>query len=203
MARSKSRTIGEVYELIRYIMYTQSVPMPDVEPARCVLPAPLPPETPVLAERAVDDVAAIEIYDDRGAVVYPGYPQRKLWRDSLNDAGLSESAHKRVLADMDKYAVKAKDAFHNKPVALGCIYELQKSEDGTFAIERLSGADKMRAIMSNTYRSFLSFGMEIVEQYFDLCFRIAGKATVSRIKIPHSRSVFDATLEAIEQDIRN
>jgi hypothetical protein len=101
-----------------------------------------------------DDVCVIGFDEGGRALAYPGIPRLRLWREALEASGREAGAFTRSFDDLDKYDVPTHRDAPPRPLPLGAIYLLRKSEEGAApaAIERLAGVEAVETLVSNTYR---------------------------------------------------
>jgi hypothetical protein len=131
-----------------------------------------------------DDVAAITFDSDGTPRVQPAYPQQKLWRDSAAAMKLTTGRLIRVMADMEKYAVRVTERYHEGPAALFAVFHLIKpagDESGKLSLEIVQGVDKLPLILHNVYRPHFVKGLGIQEEHFQRCFKLAEKVKAARV----------------------
>jgi hypothetical protein len=130
-----------------------------------------------------DDVAAIG-FDEEQPFVHPGYPQQKLWRDSLEGFGLNTRDFARVMADMDKYAVPVQHMFCPASLPLAGICEIKPGPYAAVSLNRLHAAEKLAVLINNTYRVKRLAGLGRQEDHFRQCAKTAGQIEVFRLCRP-------------------
>jgi len=72
-----------------------------------------------------DDLIAVDPYADGGPVVWPTFPQLRLWRDSLDALGFAAGNHRRCRPALDKYEVPFAPNSLIRPLRLAAIYHLR------------------------------------------------------------------------------
>ncbi|MFH1156042.1 MAG: hypothetical protein V1793_19720 [Pseudomonadota bacterium] len=146
-----------------------------------------------------DDIAAIKVSGERQPIVFPGYPQQKLWQDTLDrmDVNASESLLVRVFNTMKKFSVPASELFFQKPLPIDRIYEIKTWPGKTLELEPVRGAAKAGLIMQNTYRAFLVNGMDVGRHYFDQCIDLAQSVRLYRLSRPENSFSVDDMVEKI------
>lgn len=100
-----------------------------------------------------DDVCVVGFGQGGGAVVYPGIPRLRLWRDALTTSGRSPDDHEPSFsgdASFDKFDVPTPHARGRAVVPMKAVVIL---ETGTrSAIQRLAGIPAVDMVFSHTYR---------------------------------------------------
>jgi hypothetical protein len=136
-----------------------------------------------------DDIAALEVQPGGVPLIHPGYPQQKLWQDTLDHLGVEADPESlvRVMDTLNKYAVPARDLFSARPLPVDRIYEIRPWDGKALGMETITGAAKAGLIMGNTYRSFLVRGLGIAGPYMDRCAALAGAVGAFRIHRPRDR----------------
>lgn len=73
-----------------------------------------------------DDITAVDTNAAGGPVVWPSFPQLRLWRDSLHVLGWEGASYSRCREQLEKYEIPSGDAFTAKPVRLAALYHLRR-----------------------------------------------------------------------------
>jgi hypothetical protein len=100
-----------------------------------------------------DDVCVVGFDEGGGAVVYPGIPRLRLWRDALTTTGRSPDDHEPSFsgdASFDKFDVPTSRTVGRAVVPLKAVVILETGEQS--AIERLTGIPAVDMVFSHTYR---------------------------------------------------
>jgi hypothetical protein len=100
-----------------------------------------------------DDVCVVGFDVAGTAMVYPGIPRLRLWRDALMTTGRSPNDHEPSFsgeASFDKFDVPTTSVPGRAVVPLKAAIILERSEQP--AIERLDGIDAVEMIFNHTYR---------------------------------------------------
>ena len=150
-----------------------------------------------------DDVAAVDLGAGSQPLVHPGYPQRKLWKESLDMMQICPQSQNLspIMDGNEKYAVPDPDRFLDRPAPIAGIYEIVRSSDQPMAITPLRGAEKLRCVMGNTYGAFLAYGLNQCDHYMDSCFEIASRVRVARLIRPETGTSPEELAAYIEQDL--
>ncbi|MCD7033161.1 aldolase [Metabacillus sp. GX 13764] len=112
-----------------------------------------------------DDVISIE---NREGVplVFPAYPQQKLWQESMNSFEMQTQHYQPLFERETKYAIPVQDQFCNQPLPLAGVFELVKKDSGKVSISSVRGLEKLDSLFRNTYRNFFIEGMGLVSWHF-------------------------------------
>jgi hypothetical protein len=101
--------------------------------------------------RLIADDTCMVTLDQGRAIVHPGHPHIKLWRDSLDLLGIAPGGLPRVHAEFDKYHWPVGECFADAPHPVDAFFEL--STGPTAVLSRLTGIDRVLALARNTFRS--------------------------------------------------
>jgi hypothetical protein len=144
-----------------------------------------------------EDVVALED-TGHGFSVRPGYPQVRLWPDSVRLLCGDGDALPRLTPTWDKRALdftRLGLRFHSRPLPLRAVYLLCDAQDsdvpspdsnpGDFVA--LHGADSMLALLSNTYVGYLLDANQRAEEFATLA-RLAALVPLRRAVISAAES---------------
>jgi len=148
-------------------------------------------------EILTDDVCAI----DKHGVVYPGYPQIKLWHDTLAKLHIEREGLKKIRLQVDKYAYPVKSGFAQEPLPVKAIYILNSHNRDAFEFEEIKGMQKFQPLKNQTYRKGYLDGLEMNAEHLKLCGAIAGKVHLARITRPNHGFKLDELVDHIQIDL--
>lgn len=150
-----------------------------------------------------DDVVAVSLDPDGNALVFPSYPQQKLWRDSTRAVGVEAAVLKPLYTcgDRDKFAVPAQQGFYRSPAPLAAVYEIEAGSHREVGLQELRGMDKLSALLSHTYRPWLVDGLGLKAEHFRICAGAAGQAAVYLLTRPADIFSLDEQVRLIEQSL--
>jgi hypothetical protein len=77
---------------------------------------------------ATDDIAAIEVAGSHPPLLWPSFPQLKLWPDSLRSLAQDPSSLPLAWPGFDKRIQALKDTFRRKPVPVSRVYVLGQAK---------------------------------------------------------------------------
>jgi hypothetical protein len=147
-----------------------------------------------------DDVAAIS-FDPKGVPwVQPGYPQQKLWPESLQSLGLATEGFSKVSPKIDKYAIPANDAFLLQALPLAAVYELVAADCSDVMKKSLSGLEQIEVLLINTYRNAMLDGLGLRISNFQQCTAVCRQTTISRLIRPHNTFTVRKIASLLELD---
>lgn len=148
-----------------------------------------------------DDIAALAEFD--GAVhVQPAYPQLRLWPDSVAMLYGAVDALPRLTPTWDKRALvmSRPGAFQQRSLPLRAVYVLSEQPDYPEpAIEDVSGAERLRLLLANTYVGYL-LDRNMRHQEFESLARLASSVPVRRLIRPGSSTTVAAICARIVED---
>lgn len=132
-----------------------------------------------------DDVIAVTVSDTQKApVVYPSYPQQKLWEESLEGLGLASGEYTSIYQRVNKYAVPVGSQFHTEPLPLAGVIELVKSTESEPVIRTFSLLEGLHALNVHTYRSMLVPLLNLKQWHFGSITRVASQLPVYQLRRP-------------------
>lgn len=134
-----------------------------------------------------DDIAVVSFDPAGRPVVSPGYPQFKLWPDSVGELGHQTVNLPRFRAKMDKFFLAFPHAFHDVPLPLARLYVVEGHKDATtIALEPLAVPEKLRYLLTHTYRAQYVPGLGREKAHFQSLGRLAAAVPTKRVKRPAS-----------------
>ena len=149
-----------------------------------------------------DDICVIG-GENGQTLVYPGYPQMKMWADALDYHGLDTTSFKSLQYRTEKYAVPMLHRFNQEPVPLERIYILRKKEVEDIEIHQLTGMKKFIAVRNNTYRYGFLKAMRLTHANFEQLSTTLNDVPVKCIVRPTSKHTLDELVSIIELEMQN
>ena len=148
-----------------------------------------------------DDIAALA--EHAGMVhIQPAYPQLRLWPDSVAMLYGAPDALPRLTPTWDKRALLLSDpgAFQEQPLPLRAVYVLGRERDQPeTAIEEVSGAQRLLALLANTYVGYL-LDAAMRRHEFDSLARVAATVPVRRVTRPRGSGDVASTCAHLVED---
>ena len=132
-----------------------------------------------------DDLCAVKINRNGEPRIVPGFPQGKLWDDTLKKMNIDRTKLRRARldSDLEKYFIP----FDNSPdlhPPVRSIFVLNTSNIQDFESEEVKGFDKANLLINYTYRPWLLEGLGGKENHFKQCARVAEAARVIKVTRP-------------------
>jgi hypothetical protein len=147
-----------------------------------------------------DDVSVVSFAEGGRALVHPAYPQMSLWADVLDRRGQARDSLRPVHDELNKFALPTRERFESSPVPLAAIYILSTTNTSTFAITPLTGLEKLRVLLANTYRRRFLNGMSKRTEHFQLAAAAGQFLRACRVERPTASFQLDALADLIEKD---
>jgi len=144
-----------------------------------------------------DDISVISFSADGTPIVNPGFPQMKLWNDSIQKLGDNPSSYSKIREEMEKYRLPISSSFWNEPLPLSKIFIISSSNLGELKVEPIKGIEKFSMLKTHTYRFNFVAGSEMQSKHFK-SFEILSKSTdIFRLTRPSGKFIFDDLINLI------
>lgn len=131
-----------------------------------------------------------------GVDVLPAYPRLKLWRATLEAAGVSVEGLPKVRDQLEKYDLRPRPAFDPAPRPLDAIFLLD--EGAEIAMTRLAARAVIPALQPHILRRRTALALGRREALFAASAQIAGAMPVYRFARPKRFDALAAAIERIE-----
>jgi hypothetical protein len=112
----------------------------------------------------------------------PGYPQAKLWLDSLASLDFSADNLRRVRRSLEKRALPLDSSFCLGPLPVTRIYVLWARDCGEISIRSVDGARRMPILTNHTYRLRYLQGSGSRSEHFQSVARLAQQRGFHRFR---------------------
>jgi len=148
-----------------------------------------------------DDVGAMT-YEHSGApILCPGMILIKIWSDTLKEMEQTSLKSQPDHGQANKFFMQP-DRLSAKPVVLDSIYQLVAGKAGSVPeITRLTGCEKMQALVNNIYRSELLTSEAIMVNIFQQCADIVNRIGMYKFSRPRDFSSMDDGLSVLTKHI--
>jgi hypothetical protein len=150
-----------------------------------------------------DDISMIALSESGKPMIYPSYPQMKLWSDTLEKIGTDTNDLPKIRSGIQKYALSVHENFSSEPLELQSIYIIFSKNASGISIEPVKGLEKFNLIKNNTYRINFLKGNESSNLHFNNLNAIAGNCRVRKIERPSGGSTLEELVQLIENDLTN
>lgn len=133
----------------------------------------------------------------------PGFPQAKLWLDSLRQLEISPDGLRRIRNKLEKRAVPLGTEFATAPRPIRKLFVLRPHNKPDLSIEPVLGPAKFAVLKNQTYRFGFLAAVEGKTGHFQHALRLAQQAGLAAVERP-DRSEFKLPelVAAIEADLR-
>jgi hypothetical protein len=131
-----------------------------------------------------DDLCVVRPAADGRMLAYPGFPQTKLWLDSLQQLDLSADGLRRIRRQLEKRAVPLAEAFAREPLPIRKLFVLRPSEKQELKLTPVVGPQKFTLLKNQTYRFGFLAGTDDKVGHFQLALRLAQHAPLAIVQRP-------------------
>lgn len=150
-----------------------------------------------------DDISAIAVNSDGQAVVLPGYPLMKLWRDSADQLGYTWDDGKLIRDNVNKMIVDIRRSFVDRELPLRQVYLLAYKNEGSASIAEISGFKKMEMMMGKVFRkNYLKANESATTEVFRAFSGILPQIRLCTLVRQHGIAELEATVQSIIEDLR-
>ena len=147
-----------------------------------------------------DDVAAVRVGPD-GPVVYPAFPQLKLWPDAATALGRDAASLPRVEPGYEKRAQRVREGFAtHAALPLARLYLLAAGSD--VEITPLRPHEAFLALARHAYGIQRMDGVSVVPQFQDRS-EVVRRAPVHQLTRPWDLATTAIVVERIERDLES
>ena len=147
-----------------------------------------------------DDILVISLVSDGNPQAYPGYPQLKLWPDTISKLGEARPSLLPIRPGIDKFRRPIREEFYKDALPLKRLYVLDISDAGEIEVVPMSGSAKVAAIIRNTYHLGFVKGLGKGTEHFRLCNTLAEKLTVKKVTRPRDPYLLEELADVLEAD---
>ena len=147
-----------------------------------------------------DDLAAITLDAKGRPLVYPGYPQLKLWADSAKELQQPTDGLRRVRPTLQKFAVPQDGALPEQPLPLLAIYLPTVHNEPALRLETLSDARKFNVFLDHTWQKLALRRMGRQAEHFGQAVAVANHSRVMRVYRPEKPFFTGELADLIEAD---
>ena len=149
-----------------------------------------------------DDISVVRAGRDGRLEVQPGYPQAKLWLDSLASFNIAGEDLRRIRRTMEKRALPLEASFVRSALPVDRIYILQPTHHGDVRIEPVDGAHRFGALKTHTYRFRYLEGSGSRAEHFRSAVQLAQQVPISNVRRPHDLGRIAELVDRLEAHLR-
>jgi len=147
-----------------------------------------------------DDIGAIDLGSEGIPLVYPGYPQVKLWADAVRRLHLSREGLRRVRPQMDKHAWGLDESFCPEALPLRRLYVLHSANSPDLTVQPITGGAKLEALKNHTYREPFLDGLASRAPQFRIAAAITRHVAMYYLTRPQYPFMLEEMVTLLEQE---
>ncbi len=144
-----------------------------------------------------DDVCVLSFSPEGMPIVHPGYPQMKLWTDSILKLGDDPSNFSKIRERIEKHNIPIESSFWDQPLPLNKIVIIGSSNLGELKLEQVRGIEKFSLLKAHTYRFNFVAGKEMQTSHFKSFDLLAKNVEVLKLTRPAGKFLFDELINLI------
>jgi len=130
-----------------------------------------------------DDVTVLK--EENGSIIASsGFPQVKLWQDSLDMMDISAENLTKIRPQLEKYKYPIKNFIEGKKQVDSIFIIKRKNTEGV-EIEEIKGIEKFKILTSNTYRKQFVPALKLEKEQFKIVSMLAAKTRLYIIQRPN------------------
>ncbi len=147
-----------------------------------------------------DNISAVSVSNNGIPIVYPGYPEIKLFRDIMEKYEDNLTEHRRIRPELDKFSLSFSDRFYNKPLPLKKIYLLANHSKPDIEILPATGSEKFHSLRNSTfcYNFVKGLGRELSN--FRAVYTLGTKIPLIHVRRPYNPFPLDELADLLEKD---
>lgn len=130
-----------------------------------------------------DDVIPVMVQNGVPLAI-PGYPQQKLWQQSLDYLGMNSSSYRPLFERETKFAVPVHDRFYGEPLPLAGVFELAVTEEGPVTVQPITGMERFHTLWGHTYQKAMVDRTGIREWHFSALASFVNRLPMYRLTRP-------------------
>lgn len=138
-----------------------------------------------------DDLTVLSFSPENTLTVTPGYPQQKLWQETLKQFGMVPDRYRSVYQRENKYVIPVSAQYSPKPLPLAGIFELVKMEIDEIEIYPIQRLERLQTLFSHTYSNIFSMQSGLMAWHFNTTVNIARQVDFYQLRRPISRFTAD------------
>ena len=135
-------------------------------------------------------------------MAHPGFPEAKLWLDSLNRLDISAEGLRRIRTKLEKRALPLGGAFASTPLPLKKLYVLRQHNRDELKLTTIQGPQKFAVLKAQTYRFGFLAGVGEKAGHFKQALRLAQQAPLAAVQRSSGAFRLDELVALIEADLR-
>lgn len=149
-----------------------------------------------------DDLCVVRPREDGRMMAQPGFPQAKLWLDSLKRLEFEPAELRKIRACLEKRALPLEEGFHRNALSVRKIYLLGTHNVDRFDLIPGAGPQKFNVLKNHTYRFLYIADTGTKAVHFKHAMQLAQQVPLARVVRPMAGFRIDELIELIEADLR-
>ena len=145
-----------------------------------------------------DEICVIKRGTGRPPSVVPGPPYIQIWADALHRFGHDPARLVPVREGIEKYFLPLGPLHAGQDRTLRAVYVLSPWNATEIAVEALSGADRLEALIEHTYRAEYLQPMGLAAANFERLLGLAAEVPTLRLRSPGSSRSIERILDLLE-----
>ncbi len=131
-----------------------------------------------------DDLCVVRPLGEGRMTAFPGFPQTKLWLDSLKKLDISPEGLNRIRLKLEKRAVPLGESFASAPLPVKKLYILRQHHRNELKLLPVEGPHKFIGVKNQTYRFGFLAAIELKTGHFQHALRLAQQVPISYVIRP-------------------
>lgn len=148
-----------------------------------------------------DDLCVVRSGDDGRMRAHPGFPQTKLWLDSLKQLDVSPEGLRRIRHKLEKRALPLGPDFAGEARPVRKLYLLRPHNKDEVKLAPVQGPAKFNLLKNQTYRFGFLAGVNEKVGHFQQALRLAQQAPLVTVLRPSGAFRLDELVAAIRADL--
>jgi len=149
-----------------------------------------------------DDLCVVRPGPDGRMLAYPGFPQTKLWLDSLKQLDVSAEGLRRIRNKLEKRAVPLGGDFVGTPLPVKKLYLLRPHNKDDLKLTAAQGPQKFNILKNHTYRFGFLAGIDGKAGHFQHALKLAQQTPLAVVLRPSGAFLLDELVALVEADLR-
>lgn len=149
-----------------------------------------------------DDLCVMRPGPDGRILAHPGFPQTKLWLDSLKQLDVSPEGLRRIRNKLEKRAVPLGADFATQPLPVKKLFLLRSNNKTELKLTPSQGPQKFNILKNHTYRFGFLEGNDGKAGHFQHVLKLAQQAPLAVAIRPSGKFLLDELVSLIEADLR-
>jgi hypothetical protein len=144
-----------------------------------------------------DDLLVLDMNQPAAPIVFPGFPQLKLFPDSASAVGHAPATLRQLYSTATKYARRITDGFTQTPLPLDRIYVL--GVGSVHAIEPIHGQSAFTELVRHSFVAKILQATDTAQAHFQHCAELARYTPVYQLQRQPSLQDLPVIVQLIEQ----